>query len=84
MSAVRLSESMLLSRLSSLRRRRITRESAWGPGIPILLYAGEQTAYMSYWKNLPEAASRAWGDLAIASGADGYLDGGTVTVPRRR
>jgi hypothetical protein len=65
-------------------QRRITRDSAWGPGIPILLYAGEQTAYTSYWKNLPEATSRAWGDLAIASGADGYLDGGTVNVPKRR
>jgi len=65
-------------------QRRITRDSAWGPGIPILLYAAEQTAYTSYWKNLPEAASRAWGDLAMASGADGYLDGGTVNVPRRR
>jgi hypothetical protein len=60
------------------------RDSAWGAGIPIRLYAGEQTAYSSYWRNLPEAASRAWGDLAIASGADGYLDGGTVEVPRRR
>lgn len=61
-----------------------TRDSAWGPGVPILLYAGEQTAYSSYWKDLPEAASRAWGDLAMAAGADGYLDGGTVDVPRRR
>jgi hypothetical protein len=61
-----------------------TRDSAWGRGIPILLYAAEQTAYNSYWKNFPEAGSRAWGDLAIASGADGYLDGGTVDVPRRR
>jgi hypothetical protein len=61
-----------------------TRVSAWGAGVPILRYAGEQTAYSSYWKNLPEGASRAWGDLAIASGADGYLDGGTVDVPRRR
>src|SRR5262249_52824921 len=58
-----------------------TRDSAWGRGIPIRLYAGEQTAYTTYWKNMPEAASRAWGDLAMASGADGYLDGGTVDVP---
>ena len=60
------------------------RDSAWGSGMPILLYAAEQTAYASYWKNFPEAGSRAWGDLAIAAGADGYLDGGTVAVPRRR
>jgi len=61
-----------------------TRDSAWGRDIPILLYAAEHTAYASYWKNLPEASSRPWGDLAIAAGADGYLDGGTVDVPRRR
>lgn len=65
-------------------RRRVTHDSAWGPGVPILLYAGEQTAHASYWDNFPERGSRAWGDLAIASGADGYLDGGTVDVPRRR
>jgi hypothetical protein len=61
-----------------------TRDSAWGAGIPILLYNAENTAYESYWRNLPESASRAWGDLAISCGADGYLDGGTVDVPRRR
>src|SRR5262249_19636628 len=61
-----------------------TRDSAWGRGVPMLLYAGEQTAYTTYWKNLPEPASRAWGGRAIASGADGYLAGGTVDVPRRR
>lgn len=61
-----------------------TRDSAWGAGIPICLYDAECTAYESYWKNLPEASGRAWGDLAMASGADGYLDGGTVDVPRRK
>jgi hypothetical protein len=61
-----------------------TRDSAWGRGVPILLYAAEHTAYESFWKNLPEAASRPWGDLAVSCGADGYLDGGSVAVPRRR
>lgn len=58
------------------------RTSAWGDGIPIRLYNGECTAYNSYWQNLPETTARAWGDLAIASGASGYLDGGTVEVPK--
>jgi hypothetical protein len=57
--------------------------SAWGNGIRIRLYNAENTAYVSYWQNLPEDASRDWGDLAIACGADGYLDGGRVDVPVR-
>jgi hypothetical protein len=57
--------------------------SAWG-NVPILLYAGEVTAFNGYWNNLAESARDAWGDLAIAAGAAGYLDGGTVPVPVRR
>lgn len=57
--------------------------SAWGPDIPLRLYNAENTSYNAYWHNLPEWVSEAWGDLAIASGSDGYLDGGTVTVPLR-
>lgn len=57
--------------------------SAWGPHIPIRLYAGETTSYAGYWQNMPEDARIQWGDLAIASGASGYLDGGTVAVPVR-
>jgi hypothetical protein len=59
------------------------RGSAWGPGIPVRLYNAEVTSYMAYWRNLAEEVSQAWGDLAMASGADGYLDGGTVAVPVR-
>lgn len=62
-----------------------TADSAWGPGIPICLYNAESTAYDAYWANRPNEAGRAgWGDLAVASGACGYLDGGTVPVPVRR
>jgi len=61
-----------------------TCDSAWGSGQPIRLVAAEHTAYEGYWHNLAEAKRDAWGDLAIASGADGYLDGGTVAVPVRR
>lgn len=48
--------------------------SAWGNS-PVLLYNAESTAYSGYWNNLPEASRRAWGKLAIASGAAGCLDG---------
>jgi hypothetical protein len=57
--------------------------SAWGPDTPIYLYYGEGTAYQRFWRGMSEADGNAWGDLAIASGADGYLDGGTVPVPVR-
>lgn len=56
--------------------------SAWG-NQPIRLYAGETTSFEGYWSNMPEAWRVAWGDLAMRSGADGYLDGGTVAVPVR-
>lgn len=62
--------------------------SAWGPTTPLKIYYAEGTAYCSYWQKTidgqpitftePDAA--AWGDLAMDSGADGYLDGGTVMV----
>lgn len=52
--------------------------SRWGATTPIKLYAGEETAYNSYWNNLPESCSQAWGDLALKSGADGALDGCTL------
>jgi hypothetical protein len=59
--------------------------SAWGSGIPICLYNAEATAYEAYWSNRPSEADRAaWGDLAVNSGACGYLDGGNVSVPVRR
>lgn len=56
--------------------------SAWGDE-RIYLYAGEQTSFEAYWNNLPEGVSEDWGDLAMKSGADGYLDGGRVDVPSR-
>jgi hypothetical protein len=55
-------------------------DSAWG-NEPIKIYNAECTSYNAYWNNLPYDKSTAWGDLAIASGADGYLDSGTVAVP---
>jgi len=59
--------------------------SAWGPGIPLCLVAAEHTSYEAYWyARPPEAGRQQWGDLAVASGACGYLDGGTVPVPLKR
>lgn len=55
--------------------------SAWGFDKPLLIYYGEGAAYASYWYNVPEAVSIIWGDAAMAAGADGYLDGGSVPVP---
>lgn len=55
--------------------------SAWGANIPLKLYNGECTSYEAYWNNLPYPISQAWGNLAMRSGAAGYLDGGTVEVP---
>lgn len=58
--------------------------SAWGAGIPLLIYAGEYSAYWKFWAHRSEAEGVKWGDAAMAAGADGYLDSGSVTVPRRR
>lgn len=49
-----------------------------------LIYNAECTSYTAFWESIAEAARVAWGNLAVASGADGYLDGGTVAVPVRR
>lgn len=56
------------------------RGSAWGPSEMMYLYNAECTSYEAYWRNLPEADSAAWGDLAMKSGADGYLDDGNAAV----
>ncbi len=55
--------------------------SAFGPNVRIKLINGEDSSYYAYWENLPQASSQAWGNLAVASGADGYFDDGTVAVP---
>lgn len=54
--------------------------SAWGSGIPLRMINGEDTSYTAFWGSITEADRTAWGDLAVASGAGGYLDGGTVSV----
>jgi hypothetical protein len=44
-------------------------------GEPLDVIAAEQTSYHAYWNNLPEAASRQWGQLALSAGAQGAFDG---------
>src|SRR5439155_242151 len=56
--------------------------SAWG-NAPLRVYAGEYASYWSYWNNRPESEAQDWGDAAMRSGADGYLDGGRVPVRPR-
>lgn len=54
--------------------------SAWG-NRPMKFYAAEYAAYGVFWRNWDEKYSIELGNLAIANGADGYLDGGSVDVP---
>jgi hypothetical protein len=54
--------------------------SAWG-NRPVMLYNAECTSFTAFWQHLLETDRTPWGDLAIRSGANGYLDGGTVPVP---
>ncbi len=53
--------------------------SAWASG-PLRIYAGEYKAYWTFWHGRTEAEGVAWGDAAMAAGADGYLDSGSVAV----
>ena len=58
--------------------------SAWGTGKRLLVCAAEFAATADYHWDWPEVYARQIGDFAMAHGADGYLDGGTVDVPTPR
>jgi hypothetical protein len=58
--------------------------SAWGSGQRMRVYAAEYAAFANFWWDWDERFARQLGDAAMAAGADGYLDGGTTTVPLRR
>lgn len=58
--------------------------SAWGIDKPLLVYAGEYSAYWKFWQHRTEAEGVTWGNAAAAAGAAGYLDSGSVPVPVRR
>jgi len=66
----------------SLRDRFTNGYAGWpticASGEPLDLIAAEETSYYAYWSNLPETASQEWGALALASGANGFFDGGPV------
>lgn len=51
--------------------------------VPIRVIAFEYCSYWVCWDNRPAAEGDSWGDAAMAAGADGYGDGGTVAVPVR-
>lgn len=58
--------------------------SAWGTGKPIRVYAAEYAAYANFWWDWDEKYARMLGDAAMKAGADGYLDGGSASVPSRQ
>lgn len=53
--------------------------SKWG-NEPIKIYAAEYCSYWNYHDNRPYEEGVKWGDRAMAVGADGYLDSGSVEV----
>ena len=59
--------------------------SKWGSNSPLLIYNSEDASY-AYWHDgaLTEDIAQGFGDLSMANGADGYLDAGTVAVPRAK
>ncbi len=63
----------------SLRDRFVNGYAGWpttcANGGHLDLIAAEETSYYAYWSNLPEAASRQWGQAALAASADGAFDG---------
>lgn len=59
-------------RISSFKRR----FAQWGLGVDYI--AAEFAAYVDYHDNFAEVYARQIGDAAMAAGADGYFDGGTV------
>lgn len=55
--------------------------SARGEGKRLWVYYAEGASFGDFWDNWPESVALDLGDLAMESGADGYLDGGRVAVP---
>lgn len=56
--------------------------SKFGPNVPMKLYAAEYASYAFFNDGgITEAQAQSFGDIAMANGASGYLDGGSVNVP---
>jgi hypothetical protein len=56
--------------------------SAWGHQ-PLRVYYAEGASFGDFWRDWPEPTARDLGDRAMQAGADGYLDGGNVSVSER-
>jgi len=56
-------------------------QTAWNDGRGLQVVAAEYASYRAFWSDWPERYARQLGDAAMCAGADGYLDGGTVSVP---
>lgn len=54
--------------------------SAWNDGRPLRVYYAEGASYGDFWKDWPESVAIDLGNRAMAAGADGYLDSGSVAV----
>jgi hypothetical protein len=52
--------------------------SAWGENKPIRYVAAEYASYGDFWWNWDEQYAKQIGDVAMANGADGFLDSGTL------
>jgi hypothetical protein len=57
--------------------------SAWGDR-PLMIYYAEGASYGDFWHDWPESIAIDLGNRAMAAGADGYLDSGSVPVPMPR
>ena len=55
--------------------------TAWGPGRGLVWVLSEYGSYRHFWDDWNEAGAQQIGDFAMCYGADGYFDGGTVSVP---
>jgi hypothetical protein len=54
--------------------------SAFGPGVPLKLIAGEYASFQDFWANWPESEAQKLGDGAIQSGAVGAFDGCRLAI----
>ncbi len=55
--------------------------TAWNGRHKLQVGYAEGASYVDFWQDWPEDLSRELGDIAIASGAAFYFDGGTVPIP---
>ena len=54
--------------------------SLWGANTSIKIIAAEYGSWWAFWKNRPHSEACAWGDRALSVGADGVLDGCSLSA----